>query len=94
MTITKRCGPDATESFLRESAQTGELGEFTCLHFACHGTNVDNNTPMESRLFLRDSILEGLEIANWRLGAQLVVLSACCSGQRAIKGRCLERTTW
>jgi CHAT domain-containing protein len=45
---------------------------------------------MESRLFLRDTVLDGLEIANWRLDAQLVVLSACCSGQRAIEGRGLK----
>jgi CHAT domain-containing protein len=88
--ISMRRGADASENLLRQLAQTGELAAFTCLHFATHGINVDSNTPMESCLFLRDSILEGLEIANWRLDAQLVVLSACCSGQRAIEGRGLE----
>src|SRR5262249_30594033 len=42
---------------------------------------------MESYLFLQDGRLDGLEIADWRLNAELVVLSACHSGQRAIAGR-------
>jgi CHAT domain-containing protein len=90
MDIITRCGAGATESFLNQTIQAGELAGFTCLHFATHGNNLISDTPMESYLFLRDSILDGLEIASWRLNAQLVVLSACCSGQRAIKGRGLE----
>src|SRR6266699_3222337 len=31
-----------------------------------------------------------MEIANWQLRANLVVLSACCSGQRPISGRWME----
>jgi CHAT domain-containing protein len=42
---------------------------------------------MESFLYLYDSIVDGLEIASWELKAELVVLSACSSGQRAISGR-------
>ena len=68
----------------------GKLGKFACLHFATHGENANSDTPMESHLFLRDSILDGLEIANWKLNAEVVVLSACCSGQRSISGRGME----
>jgi hypothetical protein len=60
---------------------------FTTLHIATHGENVNSDTPMESHIFLHDSLLEGLEIAHWRLDADLVVLSACSSGQRPIGGR-------
>jgi len=64
-----------------------DMGEYTCLHFATHGQNVESDTPMESYMYLVDSKLEAIEIANWRLRADLVVLSACSSGQRAIRGR-------
>ncbi len=83
-------GRDANETHLQQLAQAGQLGSFTTLHIATHGRNVDSDTPMESCLYLYDSRLEGLEIADWQLGAELVVLSACCSGQRAIKGRGLD----
>jgi CHAT domain-containing protein len=85
--IVARRGAEANEDSLRRLSESGELATFSCLHFAAHGVSVDSDTPMESYLFLRDSILEGLEIAAWRLNAPLVVLSACCSGQRAIEGR-------
>ncbi len=80
-------GADACEALLRRLEQTDELSAYTILHIASHGYNVNSDTPMESYLFLHDSMLEGLRIANWRLGAEVVALSACCSGQRAIGGR-------
>jgi CHAT domain-containing protein len=83
-------GPDANEGRLRQLEHDGTLGRFTCLHFATHGENVNSDTPMESHLFLRDSILDGLEVANWKLRAECVVLSACCSGQRPISGRGMQ----
>ena len=78
-------GADACEENLQKREEA--LNEYTCLHFATHGSNVIADTPMESYLFLVDSKLEAIEIANWNLGADLVVLSACSSGQRAISGR-------
>lgn len=83
-------GADATEGRLQQLDREGELEKFTCLHLAVHGDNIQSDTPMESRLFLRDTILEGLEIANWKLNANLIVLSACCSGQRPISGRGMD----
>ncbi len=41
-------------------------------------------------MFLRNGRIDGLEIATWRLSAELVVLSACHSGQRAIALRGAE----
>lgn len=78
-------GPDAREENLQKLEAT--LGQYTYLHFATHGCNIIADSPMESYLFLVDSKLEAIEIANWRLEADLVVLSACSSGQRAISGR-------
>lgn len=83
-------GPEVVEDRLRKMEREGQLGAFTILHMATHGFNVSADTPMESHLFLYDSLLDGLDIANWRLRADLVVLSACCSGQRAIAGRGME----
>ena len=77
----------ATESQLKALQQSGRLAQFNCLHIACHGVNVDSDSPAESYLYLYDSRLEGVEIANLSLNADLVVLSACCSGQRPISGR-------
>jgi CHAT domain-containing protein len=88
--ITVLKGGEATESRLQELQTEGKLSEFTCLHFATHGNNINSDTPMESFLYLRSSKLDGLEIANWKLNADLVVLSACCSGQRPISGRGMQ----
>jgi CHAT domain-containing protein len=68
-----------------------ELPNFRCLHLTTHGTSVFQGDtldhPMESKLILRDGWLDGLELSDLRLQADLVVLSACNSGQRAVKGR-------
>lgn len=87
ITATVLRGPEVVEERLRKLERGGQLETFTTLHVATHGYNVSEDTPMESYLFLYNSLLDGLDIANWRLRADLVVLSACCSGQRAIAGR-------
>jgi CHAT domain-containing protein len=63
------------------------LSRFSCIHLAGHAENILGDTPLESHLYLYDAVLDGLEIAGWRLPAELVVLSACSAGQRAISGR-------
>lgn len=80
----------ADEKQLHQLEQTGELANFSCLHISTHGHNVNSDTPMESYLLLYDSVLDGLEIANWQLNAELTVLSACCSGQRPFRGRGMD----
>jgi CHAT domain-containing protein/tetratricopeptide (TPR) repeat protein len=80
----------ATRSQLQQWNKDGTLARFTCLHFATHGKSVLSDTPMESYLYLSDSRLDGLEIAEWNLNADLVVLSACYSGERAIGARGME----
>ena len=74
---------------LRKLADNDEMANFRVLHFATHGEDVltQAENPMETKLYLYDGVLDGLEIASWHLEAELVVLSACDSGKRASKGR-------
>lgn len=80
-------GPAATEDALRSLDDSGGLERFGAFHFACHGVNIDSDNPMESKLLLYDSELDGLDISQWRLDADLIVLSACSAGQRPVSGR-------
>ena len=80
-------GAAANEDELNAMSADGRLKSARRLHFACHGMNIDGDTPMESGLCLSDSELDGVEISLMDMEADLVVLSACCSGQRAISGR-------
>ncbi|HYO13474.1 MAG TPA: CHAT domain-containing protein [Thermoanaerobaculia bacterium] len=88
VTVLRRDG--ARKRRIVEIERTGEIRTFTCLHFALHGSNTVEDAPMESRLFLRDTVLNGIEIGHWSLEAELVVLSACWSGKRPVSGRGLE----
>ena len=66
----------------REETFKAEAGKYRVLHLATHGT-LDDYNPMYSRLMLagdggnEDGFLEAREIINLKLGADLVVLSAC-----------------
>lgn len=60
------------------------LHEYAVLHFAAHGI-VSTTFPARSALFLQpggddDGLLQAREILRWRLGAELVTLSACDTG--------------
>lgn len=81
---------DATEDALRRLDAAGTLSDATVVHIATHGESVRADVPMESFLVLHDSLLDGLDIAALRLRADLVVLTACCSGQRAQQARGLD----
>lgn len=84
-------GASATTSAFRARASAGGLSGFSTLHLATHGTSVFardvENEPMESKLVLEDGTIDGLELARFRLPADVAVLSACNSGQRAVGGR-------
>jgi CHAT domain-containing protein len=82
--VTLLEGEAATRAGLMSLACDDGLARYRCLHFALHGHSIDSDTPMEAHLLLREKKLDGLDISNWRLDADLVVLSACCSGQRAM----------
>ncbi len=79
---TALCGAEATKARWLATAADPGLASFSCLHFATHGSDVAEDAPMESRLYLRDAAIDGVEISTWRLQAELVVLSACWSAKR------------
>jgi CHAT domain len=87
-------GSEASHARIESLRQSGELSKYRCIHLATHGTSVfaddARDEPMESKLFLQDAALDGMEVAGLKLAAELVVLSACNSGQRAIAGRGLN----
>lgn len=75
---------EVTEAKLSKLAERTNPAVF---HIACHGANVDADTPLESYLYLTDTQLDGLDIPLLGLSASTVFLSACSAGQRAITGR-------
>ena len=82
-------GAEATRARLDALRKSGELSKFRCIHLGTHGRSVFEvpDQPLESSLELQNGRLDGMEIGNLRLHADLVVLSACNSGQRAIQLR-------
>jgi CHAT domain-containing protein len=75
----------ATKAWFLGSDPARRLAEYRWIHIATHGRDLPGDTPMESCLYLNDARLDGLEVAELRLDADLVVLSACHSGKRSIK---------
>ena len=80
-------GPAATERDVRQS-----MGDKRFIHFATHGF-LDSIDPMSSGIVLahppqagQDGILDAREISNMELRADLVVISACRSGEGDIVG--------
>ncbi len=67
------------------------LLDYKIIHLACHGF-LDEDFPMRSALVLsltgnenEDGFLQARELYNLRIGAELVVLSACQTGQGKIE---------
>ena len=84
-------GASATTEAFRGLASGSGLSEYSALHLATHGTSVfareAQDEPMESKLMLQNGWIDGLELATFHLPADVAVLSACNSGQRAVSGR-------
>jgi hypothetical protein len=77
----------ATAASIEELRERGTLAGFTTLHLATHGDDIPPAAPFDAALYLPAGKIDGLEISQWRLNADLVVLSACYSARRAISGR-------
>jgi CHAT domain-containing protein len=84
-------GNEASVAAFRTRMSNEGLKDCSVLHLATHGTSVfspdTQDEPMESKLVLADGTIDGIEIGLLRLPARVAVLSACNSGQRAIRGR-------
>jgi CHAT domain-containing protein len=82
-------GKEATRERMEGLRNEGKLKQFRCVHLGTHGLSVFEtpNQPLESRLLVQDGPLDAMDIANLQLDAELVMLSACHSGQRAIELR-------
>ena len=85
-------GPAASVAAFLGLGET--LASYRCLHLATHGGSVFDreaaNDPFATRLILQDGALDALTVSQLRLGAEVVVLSACHSGQQALSGRGLD----
>ncbi|MEZ4771421.1 MAG: CHAT domain-containing protein, partial [Caldilineales bacterium] len=80
-------GKDASAETLRRWAEEDRLRGYRVIHIAAHGEDVLGDSPMETGLLLYDGEIDGLELSTWRLDADLVVMSACHAGKRAVAGR-------
>ena len=82
-------GSSASRERIEKLREQGTTGRFRCLHLGTHGLSVFDtpNQPLESKLLLQDAALDSMDIAGLQFSAELAVLSACHSGQRAIAGR-------
>jgi CHAT domain-containing protein len=82
---------EPTRGQLLAALRDGALSDAWCLVVATHGHSltdeVSRDAPLESVLELADGSVDGYEIAAGKLGCEVVVLTACYTGQRAIGGR-------
>ncbi|MGA2830038.1 MAG: CHAT domain-containing protein [Streptosporangiaceae bacterium] len=85
--VTTLVAGAATREHLDSLGASGQLRDFRVLHLATHGQSGSSADPYSAKLLLADGHVDGLDISQWSLGAELVVLSACQVGQRAISGR-------
>lgn len=88
-TVETLLGKDASLERIEALRKEGTLPKFRCVHLGTHGESVFElpEQPLESRLSVQNGSLDAMDIANLRLSAELVMLSACHSGQRAIELR-------
>jgi CHAT domain-containing protein len=82
---------DPTRAEVLAAMRDGTLARTWCLHLDTHGHSLmdelSRNAPLESVLELADNSVDGYEIAAADLTCEVIVLTACFAGQRAISGR-------
>jgi CHAT domain-containing protein len=75
---------DATVDAVLDRAD--DLAKAGFIQLVTHGTNPRPEAAVEPRLALYDGALDDLDLALWSLDGPLVLLLACHSGQRAVRG--------
>jgi CHAT domain-containing protein len=89
--VPARLIAEPTRAQVLEALRDGTLAGAWCLLIATHGHSlmdeVSRDAPLESVLELADGAVDGYEIAAADLACQVVVLTACYAGQRAVGGR-------
>jgi len=80
-------GGQASAERIRELHEQGTLAGFGTLHLVTHGDDPPASEPYDAGLYLPGSRIDGLEISQWQLRADLVVLAACNTARRPISGR-------
>lgn len=82
-------GNQATRETIERMRDTGDVRQYRCIHLGTHGLSVFEtpDQPLESCLLVQNGSLDAMDIAGLRLNAEIAVLSACHSGQRAIQLR-------
>jgi len=85
-------GDDASRDTLLRMSAKGELSRYRYVHLGTHGKSLleSANDPMEAELFMRLSRLDSMDVAGLGIRAEVAMMSACHSGQRAVKGRGLS----
>jgi CHAT domain-containing protein len=82
---------EPTRGKVLAAMRDGTLARGWCLHLDTHGHSlmdeISRDAPLESVLELADNSVDGYEIAAANLECEVVVLTACYAGQRAISGR-------
>lgn len=83
--------PEPTRGEVLAAMHDGALARSWCVHLDMHGHSlmdeVSRDAPLESVLELADDSVDGYEIAAAQLECEVIVLTACFAGQRAISGR-------
>lgn len=84
---TELIDDQVTAARINDLREQGTLAGFTTLHLVTHGDDIPPDAPFDAALHLPVGAIDGLEISQWQLHADLVVLSACYSARRAVSGR-------
>ena len=81
---------DATRARLEQLQADGHLERFAVIHLVTHGQDHPDDEPYAAALHLADGPVDAMDISQWTLNADLVVLSACWSGRRPAHVRSLQ----
>jgi CHAT domain-containing protein len=90
LSVINLTGEEAKRETILAAGASGVLTNHDVIHIALHGEDVPTDNPLDARLFVRDGSIDGFDVSHWQLNAELVVLSACFAGVRAVAGRGLE----